>query len=652
MKISGIDDLIRYVDDLSVKCGWSDADRIPILTDLNQIRSRLADPRLYLGVVGEFSAGKSTFINALLGVELLKEDILQGTTCAPTFLRSGKKFDVEVWFTNGTSLKHSSTVRPLLRILRKTAAFLGIRHSWLKEVFEARDFIAQYTAKEEYSRDVDRVVLTLPIKMPFFSENVVLVDTPGVNAENARHQEVTESAMRRYCDLVVALTVATVPCPQTLMGFLRQNEALVNDRCIGLITQIDRIRKAERARQIRFIQERFKAEKIGLLGLYAAAPYYVVHPEDADTDDRLACRDQFSVDVAEILKKLAQNKVALMTNKTRELLEGVINNHIIPVINRSRAESEEIIGQIESVRMMSFDEFKNEWMKVCRDKLADARVTESQAGQFARSQSNHFIDRIQSKVMSAMSRSEVIRAYTQGITEKSIGLCVVIAATAEFGKWSSALASVRDLCLSDFSTAFAQSYGIDVENNTEKPMARNKRPSLLCSCDISSGVKWFKLKYLFRMIALSAGGLLFSLLLFVITFCSSENLLWGLLAGFIPIVGLIFAIGDVEHWRTKVLSHIEEDREKLFLALHQSLCASAKSVYEYDYGIVADVIGGYARYKEVIRRKLQERALSVRQEQDKVALANEALPVLTKALGNIKNLLVSNGEVAECDGNN
>ena len=94
----------------------------------------------------------------------------------------------------------------------------------MKDVLSARDFIVRYTASEEYSCRVERVALTLPIKMPFFTENVVLVDTPGVNAENGRHQDVTESAMRRYCDLVVALTVATMPCPQSLMTFLRQNE--------------------------------------------------------------------------------------------------------------------------------------------------------------------------------------------------------------------------------------------------------------------------------------------------------------------------------------------------------------------------------------------------------------------------------------------
>lgn len=60
------------------------------------LQRRMSDERLYVGVVGEFSSGKSTFINALLGLDILKEDILQGTTCAPTLLSYAPAFDVDI----------------------------------------------------------------------------------------------------------------------------------------------------------------------------------------------------------------------------------------------------------------------------------------------------------------------------------------------------------------------------------------------------------------------------------------------------------------------------------------------------------------------------------------------------------------------------
>ena len=644
MEISGIDDLIGYVDDLSVKCGWSSDVRTPILSDLEQIRSRLADPHLYLGVVGEFSAGKSTFINALLGVELLKEDILQGTTCAPTLLAAGKCFEVEVVFKDGTSLKYTSTFKPLRRITRKLAGIFGIERAWLKDVAEAKEFINKYTAEEESSSAVERVELTLPIKWPFFSEDVVLVDTPGVNAENPRHQEVTESAMRRYCDLVVVLTVKTEPCPQSLISFLRQNEASVRGRCIGLITQIDRgNRKGERERVFRYVQERFKAEQIELLGLFAAAASVVVHPEDADTEDKKALRDQFPVVANEIFRKLADNKLMLMANKTRELLEGVLNEHIIPVVTQTRKSAEEKIGQIESVKMLPFEDFRAEWIARCRDRMKNARVSEEVVEQFIRSRVDGFVQNIQDAIKSAKSRPDVVRAYTQGVTASNLKGRVVTAAVVEFGRWSSEEAELRDSCLSDFTIDFDKSYGdVPIQNSPpSKKRPAKRRPGLVYTYDISSRAWWFKLKYLTRMAGWRVGGSLFGIALFAIIMgaTNGESVIWASIAALVTIA-IAFAIdGDVETWRPRVLSSLELDRKQLYVTLFEALRSSLQNIFDYDLGMVDETISGYRKYKEVIQRMIVERKRNISIQQDKVSLAKEALPVLKSTLENMKSVL-------------
>ena len=38
---------------------------------LQKIKERTKDPNIYLGIVGEFSSGKSTLINALIGADFL-----------------------------------------------------------------------------------------------------------------------------------------------------------------------------------------------------------------------------------------------------------------------------------------------------------------------------------------------------------------------------------------------------------------------------------------------------------------------------------------------------------------------------------------------------------------------------------------------------
>src|SRR5688500_2667189 len=61
----------------------TDRARLTPLTDrIRGVEDRLRDDRYYLAVIGEFSAGKSTFINALLGLDLLPTSALRTTAAA------------------------------------------------------------------------------------------------------------------------------------------------------------------------------------------------------------------------------------------------------------------------------------------------------------------------------------------------------------------------------------------------------------------------------------------------------------------------------------------------------------------------------------------------------------------------------------------
>lgn len=56
----------------------------------NEILERAGDSELKLALLGQFSSGKSTFINALLRKNMLKT-AWRATTAVPTFIRSGEK---------------------------------------------------------------------------------------------------------------------------------------------------------------------------------------------------------------------------------------------------------------------------------------------------------------------------------------------------------------------------------------------------------------------------------------------------------------------------------------------------------------------------------------------------------------------------------
>jgi len=133
-------------------------------SDLGLIRNALAQlEELFLVVVvGEFNAGKSAVINALLGQEYLAEGVV------PT-----------------------------------TSELVLIRHS---------------DAAEQPGVDSGMAVRRLPV--PWLQE-VNLVDTPGTNAVIRQHQELTEHFVPRS-DLVLFVTSADRPFSESERAFLQQ----------------------------------------------------------------------------------------------------------------------------------------------------------------------------------------------------------------------------------------------------------------------------------------------------------------------------------------------------------------------------------------------------------------------------------------------
>ena len=136
--------------------------------DLAEVERRAAalrddlDRPLLLAILGEFNAGKSTFINAFVGADVAPTGILP-TTATLNLLRSGAERKVRVVRADGTTREGSwDELRPLL-----------------KEASEAH---------------VDRVEITLPVET---LERVWILDTPGTNAIDPAHEKLAREAARR-----------------------------------------------------------------------------------------------------------------------------------------------------------------------------------------------------------------------------------------------------------------------------------------------------------------------------------------------------------------------------------------------------------------------------------------------------------------------
>lgn len=164
--------------------------------DTSELESSLAatekaiDSPLLITVLGEFSSGKSTFINALLGTDLLAMNI-RPTTATITQLRYGTSTKLVVEYGDGAR-KDFSVER-------------------LHE-FTASDFVSE----SELTDSVFKA--DLHMNNPLL-EHLEIADTPGFNSGYEYHSEITAEFIR-YSDVVLWLLDPLHVDKQTTRGLM------------------------------------------------------------------------------------------------------------------------------------------------------------------------------------------------------------------------------------------------------------------------------------------------------------------------------------------------------------------------------------------------------------------------------------------------
>ena len=369
IRIKRAENVLAFIRELGTRYEFPEEEQAQIDNETATIERRVQDDRLYLGIVGEFSTGKSTFINALLGFELLKEDVLQGTTCAPTLLLPGEEFRISVSFSDGRRVARYPGAWSLFAPRWKTGNN-GKRRD--KCIRNSATFLERHTAEESVSKDVSLVKIEIPSDVWRLPPEIAIVDTPGTNSGNSRHTEVAKRAVHELCDLCAALTSATEPCPRTLVTFIEDALADVQNRCIGIVTQIDKLRSRERPRVIQYVNERLNSEGIKFRKVFGAAPLLVVHPEESEgRPDSDSLRADFALLVADLAGQLREGRVAAIDEKLEALVRRLINT-ILPLFNDLRNELRTRAERLENNKLANPKAFFDEAKQLANEGLIQA----------------------------------------------------------------------------------------------------------------------------------------------------------------------------------------------------------------------------------------------------------------------------------------
>src|ERR1700722_1324848 len=205
---------------------------------LSAIRARHADQSLYLAVVGEFSSGKSTFINALIGEPLLPTSAAI-TTAVPPELAPGAAPEVRLQLAGA----ERTWVLP-----RDNAALrkeLGRRGVSAQIPADARDALKSLVVSDEIGALVSSVRYTC--QGDFLGEDIVVIDTPGLDASDD-HDLIAQRVVADRADAFVVLTASNSAFRRYLEGFLRSSLKEHLHQSVFVVTKMDQVDDDEIAR--------------------------------------------------------------------------------------------------------------------------------------------------------------------------------------------------------------------------------------------------------------------------------------------------------------------------------------------------------------------------------------------------------------------
>jgi cell division protein FtsA len=175
----------------------------PISMDLQAVLSELREGSYRIGVFGEFSTGKSTFLNALMGEDILSV-ATEPTTATPTRIQYARVFNVLVYGKPSSPEVDPPIIASHLPIgsepywarIMKDGVLGTLQH----ETTSIRRFLERWTKEGQDADKTHEVLIQLP--QPFLKGRIALIDTPGVNTEFTKHQRITERVLE---DVDVAL---------------------------------------------------------------------------------------------------------------------------------------------------------------------------------------------------------------------------------------------------------------------------------------------------------------------------------------------------------------------------------------------------------------------------------------------------------------
>ncbi|WP_157843253.1 dynamin family protein [Bacillus sp. FJAT-42315] len=144
----------------------------------NEIEQQINDREFIITVVGEFSAGKSTFLNALIGKDVLPHAVRE-TTASVTYIKNVPE-------------NHPKCNKIVINFYDER---LSVELDFINDPNILRNYVTTMADSIDVVNEVESVNIYL--KFPYTDDPIVFIDTPGLNGMAEGHYERTLQEIQR-----------------------------------------------------------------------------------------------------------------------------------------------------------------------------------------------------------------------------------------------------------------------------------------------------------------------------------------------------------------------------------------------------------------------------------------------------------------------
>ena len=189
---------------------------------LEALQMRAEEP-MKVAITGQFSSGKSTFLNALLAKSILPTGITP-VTSKVNYIRYGDSFKIRVRYKDGRDEYHDI-------------------HS-----------IAGFTDQRGDVEDIAYLVLYAPLNI---LKDIVFVDTPGLNSQAASDTQTTEKVLKEV-DGIIWLTLIDNAGKMSELQVLQEYLSKYQNKSLCVLNQKDKFTPEQVNETTNYVKTAFK----------------------------------------------------------------------------------------------------------------------------------------------------------------------------------------------------------------------------------------------------------------------------------------------------------------------------------------------------------------------------------------------------------